>query len=184
MALPVRRFRVDHERDVGAFRQLVASASSAEQHSYLDELKWLDAEGPKSSSLLTYLSSAQADYDYVIFFSYRYYHAYHGVKRCRRARSSCRQPSATRRSGSESRLGSFVVCARSMYNSPEERRLIQAVSHNHDVPGVVVGIGSRDSGTAQSRSGFARSTESRAALRSMSGASIRTRAATSYSRSF
>jgi glycosyltransferase involved in cell wall biosynthesis len=29
-----------------------------------------------------------------------------------------------------------------MYNSPEEKRLIQAVSSNHDVPGVVVGIGS------------------------------------------
>ena len=29
-----------------------------------------------------------------------------------------------------------------MYNSPEEKRLIQTVSNNHDVPGVVVGIGS------------------------------------------
>jgi glycosyltransferase involved in cell wall biosynthesis len=29
-----------------------------------------------------------------------------------------------------------------MYNSPEERRMIQAASNNHDVPGVVVGIGS------------------------------------------
>jgi glycosyltransferase involved in cell wall biosynthesis len=29
-----------------------------------------------------------------------------------------------------------------MYNSPEERAMIQAVARNHDVPGVVVGIGS------------------------------------------
>jgi glycosyltransferase involved in cell wall biosynthesis len=29
-----------------------------------------------------------------------------------------------------------------MYNSPEERRLIQTVSNNHAVPGVVVGVGS------------------------------------------
>ena len=29
-----------------------------------------------------------------------------------------------------------------MYNSPEERAMIQAVSGNHDVPGVVVGVGS------------------------------------------
>jgi glycosyltransferase involved in cell wall biosynthesis len=29
-----------------------------------------------------------------------------------------------------------------MYNSPEERAMIQAVSGNHEVPGVVVGIGS------------------------------------------
>ena len=29
-----------------------------------------------------------------------------------------------------------------MYNSPEEQRMIQAATNNHDVPGVVVGIGS------------------------------------------
>ena len=31
-----------------------------------------------------------------------------------------------------------------MYNSPEERAMIHAVSGNHNVPGVVVGIGGRD----------------------------------------
>ena len=141
-AIPVRRFRVDHQRDVGAFASW-SQRVFAEQHSYLDELKWLDAEGPKSSSLLAYLSSAQADYDYVIFFSYRYYHAYHGVRTV--PSRAILVPTAERDEaiGLEISPRIFRGVRALMYNSPEERRLIQAVSHNHDVPGVVVGIGSQ-----------------------------------------
>ncbi len=139
--VPVRRFRVDHERDIKVFAHW-SERVFGEPHSYLDELKWLDAEGPKSSSLLAYLSSAQADYDYVIFFSYRYYHAYHGVKAV--PARAILVPTAERDDaiglGISPRI--FRGVRALMYNSPEEKRLIQAVSNNHDVPGVVVGIGS------------------------------------------
>jgi glycosyltransferase involved in cell wall biosynthesis len=139
--VPVRRFRVDHERDPRAFASW-SDRVFGEQHSYLDELKWLDAEGPKSSSLLSHLASAHADYDYVIFFSYRYYHAYHGVKTVRSR--AILVPTAERDEaiglGIAPRI--FRGVRALMYNSPEEKRLIQAVSHNDDVPGVVVGIGS------------------------------------------
>src|SRR6185503_3447179 len=139
--VPVRRFRVDHERDIKVFAHW-SERVFGEPHSYLDELKWLDAEGPKSSSLLTYLSSAQADYDYVIFFSYRYYHAYHGVKAV--PARAILVPTAERDNaiglGISPRI--FRGVRALMYNSPEEKRLIQSVSNNHEVPGVVVGIGS------------------------------------------
>jgi glycosyltransferase involved in cell wall biosynthesis len=139
--VPVRRFRVDHERDASTFGRWSHRVFNY-PHSYLDELKWLDAEGPKSTTLLRYLRSAHAGYDYVFFFSYRYYHSYHGTKA-----SSSRAilvPTAER----DEAIG-LAVSPRIfrgvralMYNSPEERRLIQAVSDNHDVPSVVVGIGS------------------------------------------
>jgi len=139
--VPVRRFRVDHERDVNAFARW-SGRVFGEQHSYLDELKWLDAEGPKSSSLLTHLRSAQSDYDYVIFFSYRYYHAYHGVKAV--SSRAILVPTAERDEaiglGISPRI--FRGVRALMYNSPEEKRLIESVSHNQDAPGVVVGIGS------------------------------------------
>ena len=57
------------------------TACSITQHSHLDELKWLDAEGPKSTRAAAASAiSADAGYDYVFFFSYRYYHSYHGAK--------------------------------------------------------------------------------------------------------
>jgi glycosyltransferase involved in cell wall biosynthesis len=139
--VPVRRFHVDHERDPHLFARW-SQRVFGEQHSYLDELKWLDSEGPTSSSLVAHLSSARADYDYVIFFSYRYYHAYHGFRAV--PERAILVPTAERDEaiglGISPRI--FRGVRALMYNSPEEQRLIQAVAHNQSVPGVVVGIGS------------------------------------------
>ncbi len=137
----VRRFPVDHERDVKAFARL-SEHVFAEQHSYADELKWLDAEGPKSTPLLSHARSARSSYDHVLFFSYRYYHAYHGVRSM--PSRAILVPTAERDEAIGLAISRVIFRgARAvMYNSHEERRLIEAVSHNHHVPGVVVGVGS------------------------------------------
>ena len=139
--VPVRRFRVDQERDAVDFGRW-SNRVFHHPHSYLDELKWLDAEGPKSTSLLRYLRSKDAGYDYVFFFSYRYYHSYHGTKEM--PSRAILVPTAERDEaiGLEFSRRIFRGVRALMYNSPEERRLIHTVSDNHGVPGVVVGIGS------------------------------------------
>ena len=139
--VPVRRFRVDHARDAGVFGRWSDRVFN-HTHSYLDELKWLDAEGPKSSALLGHLRSADAGYDYALFFSYRYYHSYHGAKAL--PSRAILVPTAERDEAIGLALSPriFRGVRAVMYNSPEERRLIQTVSGNHEVPGVVVGIGS------------------------------------------
>jgi hypothetical protein len=77
--VPVHRFSVDRERDVKLFA--TRSDRVFEQpHSHLDEVKWLDAEGPTSTSLIGHIKAERASYDYFLFFSYRYYHAYHGAR--------------------------------------------------------------------------------------------------------
>ena len=128
-------------------------------------------------------------YDWFVFFSYRYYHAFHGVARRRPdARCSSRPPSATRRSASAIFRPVFRGVRALMYNSLEERAMIQHVAGNHDVPGVVVGIGSevperteperfrQQFGiTARSQSTWAASTRTRAA-RSCSSSSSATAA--------
>src|SRR5262249_8970897 len=76
------------------------------------------------------------------FFSYRYYHAYHGARAA--GPRAILVPTAERDEAIG--LSIFPPLFRSvralMYNSPEERRMIEAVSNNQDVPGVVVGVGS------------------------------------------
>jgi glycosyltransferase involved in cell wall biosynthesis len=139
--VPVRRFRVDHPRDPGAFGRWSDRVFN-HHHSHRDEMKWLDAEGPKSTALLRYLRSAGARYDYVLFFSYRYHHSYHGTRAL--PSQAILVPTAERDEaiglGLSPRI--FRGVRALMYNSPEEKRLIQTVSGNHGVPGVVVGIGS------------------------------------------
>ncbi len=137
----VRRFKVKHERDPIAFGKLSTHVFDA-THSLADELDWLDAEGPTSPGLVDHLAKHGADFDFCIFFSYRYYHAYHGIRAT--PDRAILVPTAER--DSTIGLALFAPIFRGvrglMYNSPEERTMIQAVAGNQHVPSVVVGVGS------------------------------------------
>jgi glycosyltransferase involved in cell wall biosynthesis len=137
----VRRFRVKHERDPRVFAKR-SDRVFEQPHSLGDELEWLDAEGPTSPSLVDYIAKHAVDYDFCLFFSYRYYHAFYGA-RAARGRAVL-VPTAER--DATIGLSIFQPLFRGvravMYNSPEERAMIHAVSGNEQVPGVVVGVGS------------------------------------------
>jgi glycosyltransferase involved in cell wall biosynthesis len=137
----VRRFAVKHERDPQAFGRL-SDRVFERQHSIGDELDWLEAEGPTCPSLISYLTRHEAEYDFFVFFSYRYYHAFHGVRAV--PRKAILVPTAERDSAIG--LSVFAPVFRGvralMYNSPEERTMIRAIAGNADVPSVVVGVGS------------------------------------------
>jgi glycosyltransferase involved in cell wall biosynthesis len=139
--VPIRRFRVKHERDPRLFGQR-SNRVFNKPHSLRDELDWLDAEGPTTPALIHHLTRNGANYDHCLFFSYRYYHAYHGVRAA--ALRAVLVPTAERDPAIG--LTMFQPIFRGvralMYNSHEERTMIQAASGNHEVPGVVVGIGS------------------------------------------
>jgi len=139
--LSVRRFRVSHERHTGDFARR-SEQVFATTHSLHHELRWLDSEGPASRPLIRYIASHRTDYDFFIFFSYRYYHAYHGIRAA--ADRAILVPTAERDSaiGLAAFRPIFSGVRALMYNSPEERAMIQAVAANRDVPSVVVGIGS------------------------------------------
>jgi glycosyltransferase involved in cell wall biosynthesis len=144
----VRRFRVKHERDPRVFARLSDRVFEC-RHSLGDELAWLKAEGPASRTLVDYLARHAADYDFCVFFSYRYYHAYHGARAA--ISRAVLVPTAER--DATIGLSIFPPLFRDvralMYNSPEERAMIQAVAANEAVPGVVVGVGSEILSNAQ-----------------------------------
>jgi glycosyltransferase involved in cell wall biosynthesis len=75
----VRRFHVERPRRLHAFRDIsdivfTGSASLAEQE------RWFDENGPVVPELIDHLRSAAGMYDRVLFWSYRYYPAFHGVQ--------------------------------------------------------------------------------------------------------
>jgi len=137
----VRRFPVSRERDVDDFGRRSTQVFE-EPHSIAAELAWLRSEGPTSPSLISHLRRHGDGYDYCIFFSYRYYHAYHGIRVT--GPRAVLVPTAERDPALGLRIfgASFRSVRALMYNSHEERALINAVSGNDTVPGVVVGIGS------------------------------------------
>jgi glycosyltransferase involved in cell wall biosynthesis len=137
--LTVRRFPVRHERNPRDFGKR-SDRVFRRQHSIADEMAWLRSEGPASPAMIEYLTQGPADY--VVVFSYRYYHAWHAARRL--PERTVLVPTAERDPAVA--LGIFGPVFRGvravMYNSHEERALIQAATGNTDVPGVVVGVGS------------------------------------------
>ena len=139
--IPVHRFPVSIERTPVEFAKWSEKVFT-QQHSLRDELAWLESEGPTSPALIDHIRAHEADYDFFIFFSFRYHHSYHG---CRAVASKAILVPTAERDGALG-LGIYPPVFRGvrafMYNSFEERALIQGVSNNQSVPGVVVGIGS------------------------------------------
>ncbi len=137
----VRRFPVRRPRDPHEFGRR-SERVFHHTHSLADELRWLDSEGPESPALIAAIRAESSRFDFVLFFSYRYYHAYRGARAV--ADKAVLVPTAERDPAIA--LGIFGPLFNGvraiMYNSYEERALINRVSGNQAVPGVVVGIGS------------------------------------------
>jgi glycosyltransferase involved in cell wall biosynthesis len=137
----VRRFPVAHERRPHDFGRRSVQVFDR-PHSIADELGWLESEGPASPELVKHVEQAAPGLDFVVLFSYRYYHAWHLARRI--PGKAVIVPTAERDAAiGLSIFGPVLRGVRGlMYNSPEERAMIQAAANNAAVPGVVVGVGS------------------------------------------
>jgi glycosyltransferase involved in cell wall biosynthesis len=139
--VPIERFPVARERNPHEFGTHSARVFRS-RHSVSDELRWIESQGPYSPALVAAIGRLRRTIDYVLFFSARYYQAFHGARRV--AERAVLVPTAER----DPVLGLAIFgqlfrgVRAIMYNSFEERAAIQAVAANHHVPGVVVGVGS------------------------------------------
>jgi glycosyltransferase involved in cell wall biosynthesis len=138
--LSVRRFPVSKPRNTDDFGRRSAIVFDR-PHSIADELNWLESEGPTSPGLIRHLRQVRDDFDFFVFFSYRYYHAWHGARAV--PDKAVLVPTAERDPAIG--LGIFAPLFRGvraiMYNSFEERALIQGISARQGA-GVIVGVGS------------------------------------------
>jgi glycosyltransferase involved in cell wall biosynthesis len=139
--IPVRRFKVKRPRDPVRFADWTDRVFR-QNHAPEDEHRWLEEEGPFSPRLVQYLERHHRDYDFVVFFSFRYYTTYHGLRAVRD--KALLVPTAE--DDGIYRLSLFPPLFRLpraiVYNSVEERAMIERVSQNAHVPGEVVGVGS------------------------------------------
>jgi glycosyltransferase involved in cell wall biosynthesis len=137
----VRRFKVRRPRDPDRFGRCSQKVLPG-KHSLEDELLWLEEQGPFSPALLRYIRRRESEYDYFVFFSYRYYHSYHGIRAV--PGKAILVPTAERDDviSLEIFRNLFRLPRAIVYNSIEERAMIWSVSGNRGVRGEVVGVGS------------------------------------------
>jgi len=138
--IPVKRFSVSSTRDPKRFRR-IQDYIMENEHKEEDELRWLEEEGPSSPSLIKYIKEHQSDYDYFIFFSYRYYQSYWGIKAV--PHKSILVPTAEHDPVIHLKIFKdlFRKPRAFVYNSVEERNIINSLSQNEDILGDVVGVG-------------------------------------------
>lgn len=138
--IPVYRFPLDKKRNPRKFGRIQEHILHRE-HRLEEELEWMEEQGPLSSSLIDYIKRHRGDYDYFIFFSYRYYHSYWGIHAV--PSQSILVPTAE-----HDPVIHFYIFKKLfrkpqafIYNSVEEKNLINHISHNEDILGDVVGVG-------------------------------------------
>lgn len=136
----VRRFRVSKPPSEKVFARLGARVFH-QMHSLDDELKWIEAEGPMSRGLMQHLRKRGDSYDFCLFFDYRYCHSFYGAHAVPARAILIPRAERDQTIGIRAFHDVFRGARAILYNSPEERSLIQAVAHNPQVPGVVVGAG-------------------------------------------
>lgn len=140
--VPVKRFSLDKPRNPKRFGQIQDYILHSE-HKLKDELKWMEEQGPLCPSLIDYLRVHHDDYDYFLFFSYRYYHTYWGVQAV--PHQSILVPTAEHDPVIHFYIFKelFRKPRAIIYNSVEEKKLINRLSHNEHVLGDVVGVGTK-----------------------------------------
>ena len=137
----VNRFRVEKPRDPEAFGKIQRHIFE-EEHALADEMGWLEEEGPLVPELIKTLEKREKEFAYFIFFSYRYYHSFHGVGKF--SRKAILVPTAEHDQVIYLSLFKdfFNLPAAIIYNSPEEKELINRISGNTAICADVVGVGS------------------------------------------
>ena len=139
--IPVHRFPVQKPRNPKTFGQ-IQNLIYEEEHTWDNELQWMEEQGPYFPDLLQTLEERKDEFDYYFFFSYRYYHSYHGVRRFKD--KAVLVPTAEHDPVVYLRLFKdfFNMPGAIIYNSHEEKEMIHKVSGNEKVLGDIVGIGS------------------------------------------
>ncbi|MGH9333255.1 MAG: glycosyltransferase family 4 protein, partial [Vicinamibacteria bacterium] len=149
--VPVRRFKVKRPRDPDRFGRISQKVFLG-RHRREDELLWLEEQGPFSPALLRHIRRRESDYDYFVFFSYRYFHSYHGIRAV--PGKAILVPTAEK--DEVVSLGIFrelfQLPRAIVYNSIEERAMIWSASANRRVQGDVVGVGSQAPESADAES--------------------------------
>lgn len=136
----VKRFPVTKPRDPVRFGKL-QNLILHKEHLHSEELQWLEEEGPRSPALIDYIRAQKNHYDYYVFFSYRYYHSYWGIEAA--PQQSILVPTAEHDPVIHLKVFKdlFRKPSAFVYNSIEERDMIQKLSQNQHIPGSVVGVG-------------------------------------------
>jgi glycosyltransferase involved in cell wall biosynthesis len=120
----VRRFKNAKLRDMKS-QTIIQETVFYQQHNLENERRWIEAQGPYCPELITFIKDHKEDYDYFVFFTYRYYPSYYGIEYVKN--KSIIVPFAENDPALDLKMTSELfgkVCG-IIYSTPEEKSLIK-----------------------------------------------------------
>ncbi len=79
----IKRYKVKRKRKLNSFNKL-SDWLFFNPHNFVDEIRWLNEQGPVCPDLVKSLEKEQQEYDLFIFFTYLYYPTYYGLKKIKK----------------------------------------------------------------------------------------------------
>jgi len=136
----IRRFKVDHRRNLKVCNALGKRIFN-NAHTLEDEVKFLIAQGPYSSSLLSYIEKNKNNYDFFIFFTAIYCTTSLALQIV--PEKSYLVPTAENTPLVRLKLMEmlFNLPKGIIYLTEAEKKLINKIHHNENVPDVITGVG-------------------------------------------
>ena len=140
-SIPVRRFPTDYPRDLKKFNTFAKTVFSRNHRTLVDELTWIQFQGPYSSALFTYIKEQEERFDLFIFVTYSYLTTFLGLQLV--PRKSLLIPAAHDEPHFHFTVFQplFHLPQGIIYNTDEERRLVHTTWHNERVPFCIAGAG-------------------------------------------
>jgi glycosyltransferase involved in cell wall biosynthesis len=136
----VHRFPVTRRRKPKAFQRL-SERILRHPHTLLDEVAWMEAQGPETPTLIDHLREHRKEYDTFVFFTYLYYTTYFGLQIA--PEKSILVPTA--HDEAPIHLDIFRPIFRSakaiLYLTDAEKRFVQSLFQIEHIPSAVTGIG-------------------------------------------
>jgi glycosyltransferase involved in cell wall biosynthesis len=139
--IKINRYNVAKKREPEVFGKIQKKIYD-EEHSLDDELQWLEEEGPFLPDMISDIKEREDEFEHIIFFSFRYYHSYYGVKTF--MNKSILVPTAEHDEVLYLRLFKdfFNLPKAIIYNSVEKKKIIEKIMNNVNVLSDIVGVGS------------------------------------------
>jgi glycosyltransferase involved in cell wall biosynthesis len=139
-AIPVWRFPTDRERNIAEFNSFTQRMLSR-PHSYFDEMRWMELQGPISSGLLRFLELKERQYDLFFFVTFLYASTFLGLQSV--PHKSVLFPTA--HDDPWIRLNIFRplfhLPRAFAFNTAEEQGLVHRLFRNEHIPSQIVGNG-------------------------------------------
>jgi glycosyltransferase involved in cell wall biosynthesis len=121
----VRRFKNSKKRDANKHSKIQEKVFFS-AHSLRDEILWVDELGPYCPELIEYISKNKDNYDAFIFFTFRYYPSYYGIKEVGNKALIAPLAENDHALDLSTTKEIFQNVKGIIYNAPEEQNLIKA----------------------------------------------------------